>query len=298
VVETHDLEKSYGRNRAIASFDMHVEQGDIYGLVGSNGAGKSTVLKMLCGLTTPTAGEIVLFDGAENARERIGALVETPGLHPDLSAYQNLMVKALALGMVNPKPLCNELLDLVGISNSGKQRVSTLSLGVKQRLGIALTLVGYPDLLLLDEPLSSLDPRGTREMRELFLHLVETRGMTIVISSHVIDQLNRMATRYGVIRNGTMIRELSARQLREERVGSVRLHVLEPERAVALLKEHAPRASVKALPDDVLIVSDCDEDEIAQIMHENGLTILELTVVRNDIEDYFINLMEDGMTDD
>ena len=196
VVETRGLAKSYRGKRAVDRFDMHVAQGDIYGFVGKNGAGKSTVMKMVCGLATPTEGEIELFgeragtgshagpgrrSGGEGA-PRIGALIEAPGIVGNLTAYENLMAKALAMGVVDAPARCRETLALVGLPDTGKKKAHGFSLGMKQRLGLALALIGSPDLLLLDEPLNGLDPEGTRAMRNLLVRLNDTLGVTIVIS--------------------------------------------------------------------------------------------------------------------
>ena len=208
VIETRGLAKAYGERRVVSDFAMTVAAGDIYGFVGKNGAGKSTVMKMICGAVTPTAGEVVLFGAAPERREgrgatasaaadqvrRIGVLIEEPALLPNLSAYDNLMAKALALGIADGPARCEEVLRLVGLQGAGKRKTKAFSLGMKQRLGLALALLGSPDLLLLDEPFNGLDPEAPRAMRNLIVHLAETFGITVVISSHVLDQLDRMAT--------------------------------------------------------------------------------------------------------
>ena len=235
VIEARGLAKAYGGRRVVDDFAMTVAAGDIYGFVGKNGAGKSTVMKMICGEVAPTAGEVALFgvptgigsvqgaSGEGDQARRIGVLIEQPGLLPNLTAYQNLQAKALAWGIVDGPARCEEVLRLVGLAGAGKQKVRGFSLGMRQRLGLALALLGNPDVLLLDEPFNGLDPEATRAMRNLIVRLAQTFGMTVVISSHVLDQLDRMATRYGVIANGRMVREMSAEEVAAECGGSLRV---------------------------------------------------------------------------
>ena len=205
VIEARGLTKVYGGRAVVRDFAMTVAAGDIYGFVGKNGAGKSTVMKMICGDALPTAGEVVLFESdrasagdgepEDGGVRRIGVLIEEPGLLVNLSAYRNLMAKALAWGIVDGPARCEEVLRLVGLSSVGNKKVRGFSLGMKQRLGLAMALLGSPDVLLLDEPFNGLDPEATRAMRNLIVRVNETSGITVVVSSHVLDQLDRMATR-------------------------------------------------------------------------------------------------------
>lgn len=299
VVETRGLTKSYRGKRAVDRLDLHVAQGDIYGFVGKNGAGKSTVMKMVCGLVTPDEGEIELFGsradegGRPEGASRVGALIEAPGLVPNLSAYENLMAKALAMGVAAAPARCRETLALVGLDAVGKKKANGFSLGMKQRLGLAL--VGSPDLLLLDEPLNGLDPEGTRAMRNLIVRLNQTLGVTVVISSHVLDQLDRVATRFGVIAEGRMVREMTSEQMQAECGDSLRVRTVDPARSLALMEEAFPQATLRALPDGALSVSgDYDAAAVSRLLHDADQTVLELNPVRRDIEDYFVELMEGG----
>lgn len=301
VVETRGLTKSYRGKRAVDRFDLHVAQGDIYGFVGKNGAGKSTVMKMVCGLVTPDEGEIELFGsradegGRPEGASRVGALIEAPGLVPNLSAYENLMAKALAMGVAAAPARCRETLALVGLDAVGKKKANGFSLGMKQRLGLALALVGSPDLLLLDEPLNGLDPEGTRAMRNLIVRLNQTLGVTVVISSHVLDQLDRVATRFGVIAEGRMVREMTSEQMQAECGDSLRVRTVDPARSLALMEEAFPQATLRALPDGALSFSgDYDAAAVSRLLHDADQTVLELNPVRRDIEDYFVELMEGG----
>jgi len=234
VIQINGLTKAYGGTRAVDGLNMRVGQGDIYGFVGKNGAGKSTTMKMIAGLVTPTSGSIKLFDeqrtdgGFSSAFSRIGTLIEQPGLLPNFSAFENLMMKALSIGVVRPREQCTELLTLVGLEDAGARKTKKFSLGMKQRLGLALALVGSPDLLLLDEPFNGIDPEETRALRSVLMRLNHERGVTMVISSHVLDQLNRMATRFGVIREGSMVREFTEEELHTACGSSVRVKTTDP----------------------------------------------------------------------
>lgn len=309
VIEARGLAKAYGGRRVVDDFAMTVAAGDIYGFVGKNGAGKSTVMKMICGEVAPTAGEVALFgvptgigsvqgaSGEGDQARRIGVLIEQPGLLPNLTAYQNLQAKALAWGIVDGPARCEEVLRLVGLSGAGKQKVRGFSLGMRQRLGLALALLGNPDVLLLDEPFNGLDPEATRAMRNLIVRLAQTFGMTVVISSHVLDQLDRMATRYGVIANGRMVREMSAEEVAAECGGSLRVRTADSPRALAVLEEAYPAAAFRAEPGGIIVVSgDYNAEAVARTLSGAGQVVLEFSQDHRDIEDYFVELMEGGAT--
>ena len=311
VIETRGLAKAYGERRVVSDFAMTVAAGDIYGFVGKNGAGKSTVMKMICGAVTPTAGEVVLFGAAPERREgrgatasaaadqvrRIGVLIEEPALLPNLSAYDNLMAKALALGIADGPARCEEVLRLVGLQGAGKRKTKAFSLGMKQRLGLALALLGSPDLLLLDEPFNGLDPEATRAMRNLIVRLAQTFGITVVISSHVLDQLDRMATRYGVIAEGRMVREMTAGEVAAECGGSLRVRTADSPRALAVLEEAYPAAAFRAEPGGTIVMAgDFDTEAVARTLSGAGQVVLEFSQDHRDIEDYFVELMEGGAT--
>ncbi len=317
-IETRGLSKAYGGRRVVSDFDMTVAAGDIYGFVGKNGAGKSTVMKMICGVAAPSGGEVVLFGGAlegsgagsapsdtgvgdlvagSAAIRRIGVLIEEPGLLPNLSAYRNLMAKALAWGIVDAPARCEEVLRLVGLAGVGKRKVRGFSLGMKQRLGLALALLGNPDVLLLDEPFNGLDPEATRAMRNLIVRLNETLGITVVVSSHVLDQLDRMATRYGVIADGRLVRQMSAEEMAAECGRSLRVRTADTARALALLQEAFPTVAFRAEPDGTLVATGAyDAEAVARQLQEAGQVVLEFSQEQRDIEDYFVELMEGGAT--
>lgn len=313
VIEARGLTKVYDGRAVVRDFAMTVAAGDIYGFVGKNGAGKSTVMKMICGDVLPTAGEVVLFEGdrvsagaAGAARaagsagdgegvRRIGVLIEELALLPNLSAYRNLEAKALAWGIVDGPALCEEALRLVGLSSVGNKKVRGFSLGMKQRLGLAMALLGNPDVLLLDEPFNGLDPEATRAMRNLIVRLAESLGITVVVSSHVLDQLDRMATRYGVIADGRMVREMTAEEVAAECRSSLRVRTENPARALALLEEAYPALAFKAEPDGALVVAgDYDDGAISRLLARSGEVVRELSQDHRDLEEYFVELMEGG----
>lgn len=218
IVTAENLGKKYGRVSALRGFDIHIPKGSIYGFVGRNGAGKTTFLRILCGLQKPTEGTYTLY-GIQNsdkdiirARRRMGAMVETPAIYMDLSARDNLKQQYRVLGLRSFDSI-PELLKLVGLENAGKKKAKRFSLGMKQRLGIAMALAGDPDFLVLDEPTNGLDPQGIIEMRELILRVNRERQITVLVSSHILDELSRLATHYGIIDEGRMVKELSAEEL-------------------------------------------------------------------------------------
>lgn len=218
VLQTDNLTKKYRNFQALNGLSMHVPKGAIYGFVGKNGAGKTTLIRLICGLQEPTSGEFSLYGIKNNSRDivksrrRMGAVVETPAIYLDMTAEENLKQQYLILGLPSYDGI-PELLKLVGLENTGKKKAKHFSLGMKQRLGIAVSLAGDPDFLVLDEPVNGLDPQGIVEIRELILKLNHERQITVLISSHILDELSRLATHYGIIDHGRVVRELSAQEL-------------------------------------------------------------------------------------
>lgn len=306
-IETRGLSKAYRGRNVVDGLDMHVARGDIYGFVGRNGAGKSTTMKMICGMIRPTGGEVRLFDrlavnpsgGVEHGEAvRIGALVENPGLYSNMTAFENMRCKAMALGLVDSVAEIERLLRIVGLADAGKKPAKSYSLGMKQRLGLALALLGSPDVLLLDEPMNGLDPEGVREMRNLIICLNEQRGITVVVSSHVLDQLGRIATRYGVIDAGRMVCEMTANEVTQACGDYLVVRTAEPERTLALLAEAYPGIACTVLPDGTLRLRGVSEERAAldatvfgTFLAANNIPVYELRVHERDLEDYFLELM-------
>lgn len=218
VLTAHGLCKNYRHFKALNGLSLSVPKGSIYGLVGRNGAGKTTLIRLISGLQEPTSGEYILYGvynderGINKARRRKGAVVETPSIYGDLTAEENIREQYMILGMPSFDGV-KEVLRLVGLENTGKKKAKNFSLGMKQRLGIAIALCGDPDLLILDEPVNGLDPQGIIEMRELILKLNRERMITVIISSHILDELSKLATHYGFIDGGRMVKEISAEEL-------------------------------------------------------------------------------------
>nr|WP_154249221.1 ATP-binding cassette domain-containing protein [Gordonibacter pamelaeae] len=280
---------------AVDQFDMHVGQGDIYGFIGRNGAGKSTVMRMLAGLAEPTGGEMRVFGSSPceaGASRRIGALIESPGLYGSMSATDNLMMKALALGLADPKDKVRDLLDLTGLGSVGSKATKNFSMGMKQRLGLALALLGSPDLLLLDEPLNGLDPEGAREIRRLIMRLNDERGITVVVSSHVLEQLGKMATRYGVIREGRMVRELTAAEVDQECSDFLQLEAANPALALAVLQERFAGLRFQSMPGGAIrLFGGADAGAVGAALNEEGIAIRGLYAHRRDLEEFFVEMM-------
>lgn len=218
VLETRGLQMKYGSSTVLKGISMHVPRGSIYGFVGKNGAGKTTLIRLICGLAFPTSGEYTLFGipgtsgEIKNSRKRMGAVVENPSIYSDLSAQDNMKEQYRILGLPSFESI-PALLGLVGLQDTGKKKAKHFSLGMRQRLGIAVALAGNPDFLVLDEPANGLDPQGIVEMRELILKLNREKGITVLISSHILDELSRLATHYGFIDGGTILREITAGEL-------------------------------------------------------------------------------------
>ena len=295
VIETNGLSKAFGSKMAVDQFDMHVGQGDIYGFVGRNGAGKSTVMRMLAGLAAPTDGEVREFGmqpREASASRRIGALIESPGLYGSMSATDNLMMKALALGLADPKDKVRDLLDLTGLGSVGSKATKNFSMGMKQRLGLALALLGSPDLLLLDEPLNGLDPEGAREIRRLIMRLNDERGITVVVSSHVLEQLGKMATRYGVIREGRMVREMSAAEVDQECSDFLQLEAANPTLALAVLQERFAGLRFQSMNStSIRVFGAADAGAVGAALNEQGIAVRGLYAHRRDLEEFFVEMM-------
>lgn len=218
VLETHALRKTYRQSNALDGLTMAIPKGAIYGLVGKNGAGKTTLIRLICGLQAPTDGDYTLYGiphtspDISRSRRRMGAVVETPALYWDVSAEENLRLQYQVLGMPSYDGI-GRLLRLVGLADTGSKKVKHFSLGMRQRLGIAVALAGDPDFLVLDEPTNGLDPQGIIELRELILKLNREQGITVLLSSHILDELSRVATWYGFLDQGRMVRQMSAPEL-------------------------------------------------------------------------------------
>jgi len=295
VIQTTGLSKRYTDRWAVDRLDLRVEQGDIYGFIGQNGAGKSTTLKLLCGLARPTQGEALLFGKPVRdsvARRRVGALIEQPGLYPDLSGRENLRLYATLLGLDSPERQVDGILETVGLAPGEKKPVKHCSMGMKQRLGVGLALLGGPDLLLLDEPINGLDPEGIREMRELLLRLNRERGLTILLSSHILGELSKIATRYGIIQEGRMVEQITAEELEQKCTDYLHLRADQPQKAAALLERELHLTRWEMRPEGELrIYESVDARAVGQLLTQAGVAVEEMGLHRQDLEGYFLERM-------
>ena len=295
VIRTTGLCKRYRGKPAVDHLDMQVEQGAIYGFIGQNGAGKSTTFKMLAGLARPTAGQIELFGRPlqdPTARRRLGVLIEDAGLYPNLSARENCMLKAIALGLDEEEKAVDRVLAETGLRDMGTKACKKFSMGQRRRLGLALALVGSPDLLLLDEPTNGLDPEGIHDVRALLTRLQAERGVTIVVSSHILGELEKIATCYGILRTGKMVREISAAELDAQCRDYIALQTAEPHRAAALLEERLHLHNYEVMPEgEVHIFDPADPAAITAALAGAGVAVRGIGVHRQELEDYFLSLM-------
>ncbi|MCI8419268.1 MAG: ATP-binding cassette domain-containing protein [Oscillospiraceae bacterium] len=295
VIETMGLSKRYRDKWAVDHLDLRVEQGDIYGFIGRNGAGKSTALKLLCGLARPTLGDALIFGKPIRdpvAHRRVGALIEQPGLYPELSGRENLRLYAALLGLDSPERQVEDILETVGLSPKEKKPVKHYSMGMKQRLGVGLALLGGPDLLLLDEPINGLDPEGIREMRELLLRLNRERGLTILVSSHILGELSKVATRYGIIQQGRIVEQITAVELEQKRTDYLHLRTDQPEKAAALLERELRLKRWEMRPEgEIRIHEMVDGKAVGRVLAEAGISVEELGLHRQDLEEYFLERM-------
>lgn len=237
-VETTGLTKTYGGKSAVKALNLKVRQGDIYGFIGQNGAGKSTTLKMICGLVHPSSGEIRLFGKPVSdpvVRRRLGVLIEAPSLYPNMTARQNVIMKAKCIGLADETRIAG-VLEMTGLADTGKKQVKHFSMGMKQRLAVALALLGNPDFLILDEPINGLDPEGILQLRQLFLQL-NGEGKTILLSSHILGELSKISTSYGIIKDGELIGQITREELEQQCQDYFAIEVQDVHRALALMQE-------------------------------------------------------------
>lgn len=298
LLQTRALTKQYGRHRAVDQVSMHIKKGAIYGFIGRNGAGKTTTLRMISGLASPTAGEIELFGcrgrDLSRIRSRVGCLIEGPGLYGSMSARDNLKMKSMLLG-VYKRGYEEELLDIVGLGGVGKKPVKRYSLGMKQRLGIALALVGEPDMLVLDEPINGLDPQGIAEVRDTVLKLNRERNMTILISSHILEELSKIATDYGIIHNGTLLQELTNEELMEKCSERLEVTLDDPERAVPVMDRLGIKRYQVADREHIYIFERLEESAALNMAFAKaGIPVRGISVTNEELETYFLKLTGGG----
>ena len=293
ILETNDLRKQYKDFKALNGLTMHVPKGSIYGFVGKNGAGKTTLIRLISGLQTPTSGDFKIYgisykdNNISNARKKMGAVVETPSIFHDLTAYENIKMQYDILGIKDYRTI-NDLLKLVGLENTGKKMAKNFSLGMRQRLGIAVALCGSPEFLVLDEPINGLDPEGIVEIRKLIKKLNKERNITILISSHILDELSRVATHYGFIADGKIIKEMSAEEFEEDSKKSINIVTDKPLERVLKDNDY----NYKLINDTTAnIYGEIAITPLVLQLHEKGISVIKLTENEENLEHYFFSLL-------
>lgn len=295
ILTTNELTKQYRGFKALSRLSMHIPKGSIYGFVGKNGAGKTTLIRIVCGLQQPTAGDYTLYGEKYTEKEitrvrrRIGAVVETPSLYLDLTAGENLREQYRILGLPSFEGI-PELLKLVGLGHAGRKKVRNFSLGMRQRLGIAVALAGDPDLLILDEPVNGLDPQGIIEIRELILKLNREQQITFLISSHLLDELAKLATHYGFINNGEMVKEITAKELEAACRKCIRLKVNNTQAFIRTLDSMKLPCSILS-DTEADIFGEVNITSLALALAKEGCEILEFHERDESLESYYINLI-------
>lgn len=293
ILTTDKLTKIYGQTRAADAVSLHIRKGDVYGLIGRNGAGKTTILKMICGLSHPSSGSMTFMgkSGAEIAGEmhKIGSLIETPGLFPKMSAYQNIKIKCIMCGK-NDDAYINSLLKQVGLEHVGKKPTKNFSLGMKQRLGIALALVGDPEFIVLDEPINGLDPQGIAEMREIIHRLSKERGMTVIVSSHILDELAKVADSFGIISDGRLIDEFTIEELGQRCGKHVLLKTGDAENSCKVLSDNGISKYEVLNNGEIKIYEEIDDtSKIVAALVGADIAVYELVIVQSTLEQYYLN---------
>ena len=293
ILSTDNITKKFKSKTAVNQVSIHVERGQVYGLIGRNGAGKTTLLRMISNLACPTSGSYTFYDenGANNEAMwgRVGVLIEDPGIFQNLSALQNLKAKALAAGINNDQYLL-DLLNFVGLPNVGKKAVKNFSLGMRQRLGIAIAMVNSPDLLILDEPINGLDPQGIAEVRSLIHRLCTEKGITIIISSHILEELSKVADRYGIIHEGVLLSETSKEELMEQCKPVLYMNTSDNQKARIVLSDMGI-SDFKVFDDHIEIRERTKEGgAISMALAKADIQTLEMRQEGQSLEDYYFRL--------
>ncbi len=295
ILEIENLTKRYGNVTILDNLNMHVEKGAIYGLIGKNGAGKTTLIRILTGLQIPTSGSFTIY-GIKNtdkeiatSQSRMGAIVETPSIYQELSARDNLRVQFKLIGNPSFEGI-DELLRLVGLSNCGKKKARYFSLGMKQRLGIAIALSNNPDFLILDEPINGLDPEGIIEIRELILKLNQKKNITILVSSHYLDELSKIATHYGFLDDGKIIKEITRAELQEKMEARIELKVDKTSELVPYFA--AKGITYKVIDEHIICVyGNINLAKLLKGLYNKGFAVQDVHEYDASLENYYVNLI-------
>ena len=294
-IEIKGLNKNFGSKQAVCGLNMKVPQGAIYGFIGENGSGKSTTEKLICGLLKPTSGSIKLFGRDytdEDVRARIGVLIETPGCFPNLSVWNNMMIQAANLDIRNAEKEVSRVLKTVRMEGAASNKFKNCSLGMKQRIGIAMALLGDPALLILDEPINGLDADGMRIMREVLLDITRNQNRTVVISSHILGELQKIATHYGIIRRGKMLGEMTAAELDAGCRTYTALKTKEMGKAKAQLSLKCSRVEEDE-SGYIRVYDPVTPEELVAYLYRNGIIVSEIMTDKIGLEEYYIDLMRE-----
>ena len=296
ILRTRKLTKKYGTFSAVDDLSFSIQKGDIYGLVGQNGAGKTTLMKMIGGMTVPTSGKLELFGqtserGLSRARLRIGCMIETPGFFPYLSATENLEYYRIQKGISEAKRI-REVLHFVGLADTGRKKYRDFSMGMKQRLGLALAIMGSPDLIILDEPINGLDPMGIAEFRDIIWKLNRECKTTVLLSSHILVELSQIATVYGFINRGRLVEQISAKELTEKCKRRLVIKVNDSEEAARIIRDELSCTQYEIKDSRIFVDQYIDTPEVlTDTLVKNGIHVSELTTTGLNLEQYFIHLV-------
>ena len=298
ILRTNTVSKKYTNYYAVDKVSISIQKGEIYGLIGENGAGKSTLMKMIAGLVEPSEGSIALFGNfvPQTERYRIGCVIESPALYAELTAKQNLEVFRKAYGL-SSKESVQQILKQVGLSQYENKIVKKFSLGMKQRLAIGVALLGNPDFLILDEPINGLDPTGIQDMRNFLLKLNREEHITIMISSHILGELSKIATKYGIIKNGKLIEEITAKELNEKCQCCLKIKASDTAQAAILIEKNLHTKNYEILSDNNIRIFEYVDNPgiVNSLLVNHGISVDECTVTKESLEDYFNEKMRGGI---
>lgn len=299
-LRTKNLSKKFSKKLAIDSVGINIKKGDIYGLIGKNGAGKTTLIRTIVGLAAPTAGEIELFESTDLKKQRykIGTVIESPAVYPNFTAKQNLIAQQKLFGKTDINEI-NQILEIVGLADTGKKKAKNFSLGMKQRLAIAISLIGNPEFLVLDEPINGLDPAGIKDVRDLILKLNKENNITVLISSHILGELAKIATRYGVICNGKLVDEFTPQELQSRVRKCLAINVDNTQLTSKIIEENLNTNNYEIKSDKLIYLYDnIDEpSKVNTLLVTNGVIVNSINTVGDDYEPYLIKLMEGSEND-
>lgn len=300
ILRTKNLTKKYKHNYALENVNLNIKQGEIYGFIGQNGAGKSTLLRLITGLAFPTEGTIEWFGnddpkGLTNAQKRMGALIESPALFPNMSAFENLEIQRIQRGIPGRESIDN-ILQLIGLMDTKNKKVKNFSMGMKQRLGIGIALLSDPEFLILDEPINGLDPTGIVELRELIKNINHEKGITVLISSHILSELHLLATSFGIIHKGKLMEELTAKELDEKCRQYLQIKVDRPAIASTVLEQELATSDFEIMQDGTIKLYDYLDDirTVSLALTQKGLIMEHLSQNGDSLESYFSKVIEEG----